>query len=160
MYDLYALVFICKYTFINVAWVRRQPNTTNKECANCTYTLSSLSLHVFTHHPRHPSTKCLRDKMESTKCPDNKMAGNEVYPRRNSRRRSIPVMKLWRLNGGDKTVVKERDVPILDGFCQERWTCFSSWISADEILQKLWEVERCNFWASLSRWKNRHSGSF
>ena len=44
------------------------------------------------------ATKCPRDKWLVTKCPRDEMAGDELYPRKNGRRR-----KCRRPKGGDET---------------------------------------------------------
>ena len=57
----------------------------------------NLHMDVFILHPRRPFTKCFRDET----------AGDEVSPRRNGWRQSVPATKCqaakrWRRNGGDE----------------------------------------------------------
>ena len=53
-------------------------------------------------------------KRQVTKCTRDEMAGNEVYPRRNGWRWSVPAMKWQRRNGSDETscsVVQRKMLP-------------------------------------------------
>ena len=91
IYDLYALVQCCIYIYGRWKSPEYEDDPTrrtkyvhtvlkHKKCLVC--------LHVFVRHPRRPSTKCPRDKM----------AGDEVSLGRNGWRRSVPATKCLATN--------------------------------------------------------------
>ena len=114
IYDLYAHLHLLLFTYGRWKSPEHEDDPTQRTSQRVYKPYLNfvvfVAIHVFARHPRRPSTKCLRDKM----------AGDEVSPRRNSWRRTVPATKRQATKcprdemAGDETAATKGVVPLVE----------------------------------------------